>query len=332
MLFRSRIFERRNVYNEFHSWEDYRKQHLSLACVLSFLEDFAQPLEKKRGGRNDLFDYYTKAGKKSRYESVRGTKGNRNYFTAENASRVDIILSYIRYWFRTDQINEKQKCVLLSLLLDSVERHINIHGTYHDFPRNSFEARALKPFRFVFPDYFGLLHAGSRRHVLGKAQDSLQFIKNAPKHDILYLDPPYNFRQYTAYYFLPNFIASYADIKDLDAYLAEVQFVRGQNMKDDFYSTFCNKKSFIQELEKIIKAARCKHLILSYFNGVNHWNRFLEEDNTLGLSMIKDFLSSCEQLDKKSIKIVPVDRQNYQSQNGHRSKLIQEYLLVASKR
>ena len=68
--------------------------------------------------------------------------------------------------------------------------------------------------------------------MLGVERDSLDWVREVPHHKVLYLDPPYNFRQYTAYYFLLNVLARYVDIDDLEAYFAGVRYVRGQNPAD----------------------------------------------------------------------------------------------------
>ncbi len=322
-------FDLDNVRGEFRSWNDYSGQMESLSLVLAYLQGAEKPSHTKLDVRSDVLDHYTKAGKNSSFLSVRGTRGKRNYFSPRNAHRLDFILSHVRHWTRSGLLSEGHKYTLLSIILDSMERHVNIQGTYHDFPRSLLEDRARKPLRLVFPNYFGLLQT-KKRHVAA-CEDSLKYIKKAPKHDLLYIDPPYNFRQYTAYYHLPNFFVLYPDIDDLDGYLSKLEFVRGQNMSDDFTSSFSNRERFLPALKELIETAKCRHVILSYFDGVNHWNKFLAKDNSTGYQMIKDFFKS-SLFRPGSQKVIPVDRVNYQSQNGHRARKVTEYLFVAERR
>jgi adenine-specific DNA-methyltransferase len=172
------------------------------------------------------------------------------------------------------------------------------------------------------------LHS-KRRHIAA-CEDSLKYIEKVPEHDVLYIDPPYNFRQYTAYYHLPNFFVLYPDIEDLDGYLSELEFVRGQNMSDDFTSPFSNRDQFLPALKELIEGAKCQHVILSYFDGANHWNQFLAEDNSTGYQMIERFFKS-PLFRSGSFKVIPVDRMNYQSQNGYGAKKVTEYLFVAER-
>ena len=318
------------IYKEFKSFNTYSEEIYSLAFVLTFLEYSNHPIDKNVKIRNDIFDYYTKSGHKSDFRSLRGKIGKRNYFIPTNAKKIDFILSQIRFWNINSLLNEQEKHTLICVLLDSMEKYVNIQGTYHDFPRDKFEARALKPFKILFPNYFGLLYA-KRKHMAGIG-DSLDYVKKAPFHDVMYIDPPYNFRQYSAYYHLPNFMVKYPDIDDLDNYLSKIQYVRGQNMDDDIISTFSKKDEFIPALKTLIQKSNNRYIIMSYFDGVNHWNKFLSNDNSIGFGLLKDFFSDSQIFLRDSLKIIPVNRVNYQSQNGYKAKKVTEYLFVAKRK
>lgn len=321
-------FESNNKWREFDSWVDFKERHYSLVMVIAFLQNSIHRSHPRVQLRKDIFDNYTKRGRYSSFTSLRGTRGKRNFFSANNAKRLDFILSHIRFWVQSNMISEEAKYTLLSVLLDSMERFVNIQGTYHDFPRNTLEQRARKKFRMVFPNYFGLLR-WNKKHV-ASCEDSMAFISRAPKHDVLYIDPPYNFRQYTTYYHLPNLFVQYPEIVDLDDYMSKLEFVRGQNMHDDFSSQFSNREQFLPALTRLVEKAKCRFVLLSYFDGVNHWNDFLAEDNTTGFKKIKAFFRSSLFVPNR-LKIIPIDRLNYQSQNGHRAKRVTEYLFVAER-
>jgi adenine-specific DNA methylase len=168
-------------------------------------------------------------------------------------------------------------------------------------------------------------------HIVGDAQDSLAFAADCPKLDTLYLDPPYNFRQYTSYYFLPNVITRYPFIDDLDGFFTGVEFVRGQNMETDHNSVFCRKADFIPALGTLIERVPTKTVILSYFNGRNHWNDFKESPNDIGREHLSEFFSG-SLFEKNSLSVVPVPRKNYQSYRGYKALDVNEYLFVARKR
>ena len=324
-------FADKNIYGEFADWESYRTSLRPTARVIAYLQYFTNDIGQSFYDRRDIVDHYTREGDKSTFVSLRGRQGRRTFFSENNGRIIDRALNHIRYWFQEGMINEVQRCTLASIVLDTMERFVSTQGTYHDFPRDRLETRATRDLLFQFPDYFGLLHA-KRRHQIGVCEDSLSFIRRARQHDVLYVDPPYNFRQYTSYYFLPNFVAKHATIKDLDEYMSKIEFVRGQNMDDDFSSTFCSRDAFIPSLRELVGRARCRFVILSYFDGVNHWNRFLEDNNSEGFTALKSFCSEPDLFDPSYTKVLPIDRLNYQSQNGHKAKNVKEYLFVARKR
>jgi len=279
--------------------------------------------------RSDIFDHYCEEGANSAFVSKRGASGRRRFFSAENARAIDRALNRIRYRYKEGQIDEQGRCILTAALINAVEKISNTQGTYHDFPRDFVDSRALRPITLRMPD--PEVFSGPPSRYIGKAEDSLEFARRIPHHSVIYLDPPYNFRQYTSYYFMLNLLSSYAEIDDLDQYFSDVEFVRGQNMKDDFKSTFCNRRDFIPSLRTLIQRANADHVILSYYDGPNHWGSFKSEDaETEGKKLLEEFFRS-DLFVEDSYRFVPVERRNYQSYGGYTAKPIQEFLFVARK-
>ena len=102
-------------------------------------------------------------------------------------------------------------------------------------------------------------------------------------------------------------------------------------MKNDFKSTFCNRRDFIPSLRTLVERADTDYVILSYFDGRNHWGTFKSQDaETEGKRLIEDFFCS-DLFVSGSLDFIPVDRLNYQSYGGHSAKPIQEFLFVARK-
>jgi adenine-specific DNA-methyltransferase len=74
--------------------------------------------------------------------------------------------------------------------------------------------------------------------------------------DILYLDPPYNHRQYGANYHILNTIAEYEPFEP-----------KGKSgLRDYFKSTYCRKNSVLSSFEQLIGDARFRYIFLSYNN------------------------------------------------------------------
>jgi adenine-specific DNA-methyltransferase len=279
--------------------------------------------------RSDFFDHYCEEGAKSAFVSSRGRSGRRRFFSAANARHIDGILNRVRQWRSEERLEPSLEAMILSIALRAIERVSNTQGTYHDFPRDRYDPRALRPMRLELPPLDGLLETGGE-HLVGTESDSLDFIAEVPEHSVLYMDPPYNFRQYTAYYFLPNVVCRYPSLDDPDEYFAGLRYVRGQNPEDDFVSSFCKPREFLPSLRTLIERAKTKTVVLSYFDGRNHWNDFKTEANEAGIDRLEEFFRD-DLFVPGSLQVRPVARQNYQSYGGFKARNVSEYLFIAAK-
>lgn len=279
--------------------------------------------------RTHFFDAYCEDGKHSAFVSSRGARGNRRFFNPANARRIDLAINTIRMWHRDGATDMQTHALLLSTLLRAVERVSNTQGTYHDFPRSAWDSRALAPLAFELLPLDGVI-GGVGGHRIGRECDSLDFIKDVDEHQVLYLDPPYNFRQYTAYYFLPNVLCRYPDLDDPDDYFAGLRYVRGQRPDDDFTSTFCKPSKFIDEMRTLIQRARCRTVVVSYFTGPNHWSAFDSGPDDTGRQRLSAMLSE-EIFEPGSLSVIEIPRRNYASYGGFTARTVNELLLVARK-
>lgn len=298
----------------------------------ALIEELTSPYEASfpvDARRTDIFDHYCEDGERSSFVSKRGWEGRRRFFSAENGVLIDRALSRIRYYSLSGRFDEQVRCILTACLSNAVEKISNTQGTFHDFPRDFVDQRSLKRLRIRPPEveYF----KGPISEHIGRAEDSLEFARSVPRHRVLYLDPPYNFRQYTSYYFMLNLFSRYPEIQDLDGFFRKIEFVRGQNMEDDFKSTFCVKDKFIPSLKSLIERSDCEYVVMSYFDGRNHWGQFKsEEADTVGKTLLEEFFCG-DTFVSGSFNCVPVARTNYQSYGGHTAKAVQEFLFVARK-
>lgn len=78
------------------------------------------------------------------------------------------------------------------------------------------------------------------------------------EYDIIYLDPPYNQRQYAPNYHLLETIAKYDS--------PEVKGISGMRNYENQKSGFCNAEKALSELEIILQSKNYKYLLLSYNN------------------------------------------------------------------
>ncbi|MDX6634258.1 MAG: adenine-specific DNA-methyltransferase [Solirubrobacterales bacterium] len=308
----------------------YREAAADLLALLLYLDESPgnEGLDPEFA-RTDFFDHYCEEGGKSAFTSSRGREGRRRFFSSANARHIDGILNRVRQWRSEGLLEPPLEAMILSIALRAIERVSNTQGTYHDFPRDRYDPRALRPLRLELPPLDGLLETGVE-HLIGTESDSLEFISEVPEHPVLYLDPPYNFRQYTAYYFLPNVICRYPTLDDPEEYFSGLRYVRGQNPDDDFVSSFCKPRQFLPSLRTLIERAKTQTVVLSYFDGRNHWNDFKAEANAGGIDRLEEFFED-DLFVPGSLQIRPVSRQNYQSYGGFKARNVSEYLFIAAK-
>jgi len=301
-----------------------------LAVLLHYLNHVTTSELPRKHKNTFFFDTYTPDGKNSYYKSLRGTSGKRQFFTPENGKRIDLILNKISEWKHEGLLNEIQYSLLVSILAESLEKVSNTQGTFHDFPRGAYDSRALKRLFLRLPPFDEVIST-KHKHIIGKERDSLEFIKEVPPHKLIYIDPPYNFRQYTSYYFMLNLICDYCEMASPKMYFNNVEFVRGQNLEKDFKSTFCQNHLFIPSLEQLIADAKTDFVIMSYFNGRNHSNNKIPMKDENGIDKITSLFKS-KMFVKGSFKMKPIKRMNYQSFNGHKAQELNEYLFIAKKK
>lgn len=178
-----------------------------------------------------------------------GSGSKRQYFSDENGKKIDAIRQQIEEWKAKSEINENLYYFLLASLLESADKVANTASVYGAFlkhlKKTAQNLLILKPAEFSVND---------NKHSVFN-EDSNELIKKI-EGDILYLDPPYNARQYGANYHLLNTIAKY------DKFIPKgMTGLRNYNK-----SKYCSKLTVEKVFEELIKNAKFKYIFLSYNN------------------------------------------------------------------
>ncbi len=173
----------------------------------------------------------------------------RQYFSDENGKKIDTIRQKIDSWRQDKKINDDLYYFLLASLLESADKVANtasVYGAYLKHLKKSAQKKlVLKSAVFELSD--------NSHQVFN--EDSNQLIKKI-EGDILYLDPPYNQRQYGANYHILNTIAKYDDFVP-----------KGKTgLREYNRSQYCSKLTVEENFENLIKNAQFKHIFLSYNN------------------------------------------------------------------
>lgn len=173
----------------------------------------------------------------------------RMYLSVSNASRIDFIRQTLNEWFDNSLIDLFEFNYLLACLIESIPFVSNIAGTYGAFLKH-WDKRALQAIKLVHLPIKP--NAGKNKSYNLNSQDLLQSING----DILYMDPPYNGRQYLPNYHLLETVACYD--------YPELKGKTGLRPYPHQKSKFCSKRTVANALEETVSNADFKHIVLSY--------------------------------------------------------------------
>ena len=206
------------------------------------LEIVANYLSLLEGVEGFIYKNYTPTGTKDLQQP-------RMYFIDENGKKIDAIRLKIENWKNEDLISETEYFVLLACLIETIGFYSNIAGVYAAFHKH-WDFRALRPLELRTIQF---VNNGKDNTVYN--DDSMNLLDKI-NVDILYLDPPYNERQYAPNYHILETIAKYDEPK--------LRGVTGMRDYSSQKSRFCNPTTALEDLDKIAKEAKYKFLVLSY--------------------------------------------------------------------
>lgn len=175
--------------------------------------------------------------------------GGRMYITNSNALRIDFARNTIEDWYCKGLLSTNEYYYLVASLLEGIPFVSNISGTYGAFNK-TWDKRTNK--LFVLIDLPIVKNGMNNKSYNEDGITLLQRISG----DILYIDPPYNERQYLPNYHVLETAAKY-DFPTLKG-------VTGQRPYELQRSNFCSKKTVVEAFDALLKNANFKHIIFSY--------------------------------------------------------------------
>jgi adenine-specific DNA-methyltransferase len=231
-----------------------------------------------------------------------GSGSKRQYFTDDNGKKIDAIRQNIEKWYKDNKIGDNEYYFLLASLLESADKVANTASVYAAFlkkiKRSAQKELVMLP--ALYPQTQG-------KHTVFNEDANLLIRKISG--DILYLDPPYNSRQYGNYYHILNTIAKY------DRFVPKgITGMRQYNR-----SLYCKKRGIHQAFIDLIEQAQFKYIFLSYNN------EGLMSDNS-----IKEIMQKYGKY-----HLVTTEHQRFKSDKDsnrtHKAKKTTEYLHILEK-
>jgi len=178
-----------------------------------------------------------------------GSGSQRQYFSDENGKKIDTIRTKLNLWKSEQRIDEQVYHFLLASLIESADKVANTASVYGAFLKH-IKKSADKPL-LLEPAYF---KEDNNQHEVYNS-DSNILIKEI-SGDILYLDPPYNHRQYSANYHILNTISLY------DNFIPKGK----TGLREYNRSDYSKKREVHSSFESLIKDANFSTIFLSYNN------------------------------------------------------------------
>lgn len=226
--------------------------------IANDIEYYSYVLNRNYIGNHKNFNYQKKIEILNNLEGVKGFifenyaengSAGRLYFSEKNGKKIDAIRLQIEHWKQTKKISKNAYFFYLASLIESADKVANtasVYGAYLKKIKKSAQKTLL-----IEPAIFETTINSQKVY----NTNSNELIKKI-KGDILYLDPPYNARQYGSNYHLLNTIAKY------DVFSP----VGKTGLRNYFKSSYCKKNEVLKSFEDLIKMANFNYIFLSYNN------------------------------------------------------------------
>jgi len=233
----------------------------------------------------------------------------RSYFTRENAVRMDILRARLERDLYEGTLSPRVYTYVLAALLIAADRVANTSSVYASYLKK-FKASALRP--LVLPEDAeapAAAPAAAASEVFhGDAVTLLDTLPENP-NAVVYLDPPYNGRQYSVYYHILETLAL-AD----DPALHGVTGMRDQNNLSDFSSKIRAAVAFRDLFTRLRKFPT---IMLSY--------------NDEGIVPIADLVQMMETAYGGVVTVHAMPYRKFKAQKSVKRKMVTEHLIVATR-
>jgi adenine-specific DNA-methyltransferase len=179
--------------------------------------------------------------------------GGRMYFTQENADRIDAIRRRLHEWWSSGLIQDDAYYVLLAALIEGADRVANTAGVYAAYIKR-WQSNARRAITLT-PEIPQRGAPGSTAH----REDAAAAARTTGEIELVYIDPPYNARQYAGYYHVPEVIAR--------GWFDTTPILRGKTglvAGEDQQSDWCSARKAGGALATLLASTGARHALVSY--------------------------------------------------------------------
>lgn len=185
------------------------------------------------------------------------------YFTVENACIIDAVRDKIEKLYKKAEINIHEKNILLTSLIFAADKSANTVGQYDAYLKNigeniyndsgshKIDSNVYKKIKLIMPNIN--YEKNEKNKIYNKDINKLII---ELKGEVLYLDPPYNNRQYIDCYHVLENIVNWKK--------PELSGKTKKFKRDQYKSRYSKKSKCISAFCELIKKAESRHIFVSY--------------------------------------------------------------------
>lgn len=264
----------------------------------------------------------------SKLEALKKRKnhvGRRMFFSEDHGHRIDVVNNLNLLWLRSGLIDRTEYEYLQCALVEAVALFSNTSATYQAFYK-TYRENTKQEFRLVVPEIIPSIE----EHKV-YCSDTFELIdKIEDQYELLYLDPPYNWRIYDSNYHLLNLIAGYDRVADSIFEFEEgIAGAAGENRNlTRDYTNYNRRETFEDLLFRLILKAKCNYIIISYSDSLSNHNK----NSLSSVERIEAFLKDPTYFDPTKYKKVEVNSIKFESRKSERKDRIHELLFMAKKK
>ena len=172
------------------------------------------------------------------------------YFSKDNCKKIGFIRENIETEYLNNNINSRERAILITSLLYAMDKIANTVGHYDAYRKNGSLDKELELFMLDLKS-----NINNKNNKIFN-EDSNELVKNL-KADVVYIDPPYNSRQYSDAYHLLENVATWEK--------QEVFGVAKKMKRNGIKSKYCSVSAPLA-FKDLIENIDAKYIIVSYNN------------------------------------------------------------------
>ncbi len=227
----------------------------------------------------------------------------RCYLTVENALHIDRARQLLDQWLDSGLISKGEFFYLLASLIEEVPSVSNIAGTYgaylKEWDKRAFNRIQLNKLEIVESVHPNKIYNMDANKLITKISG-----------EVLYIDTPYNGRQYSSNYHLLETVAKYDD--------PEIKGVTGLRADRSGESDYCRKGKVYDSFDHLFKNANFETIVVSY-----------SSDGLLGEDDLTNLLT--EHFDSSTLKFKKIPYRRYKRLANDKRPHVLEYLIVINR-